>query len=145
MTQYYFAADLSPVLDINSKLVWREVRKHGIEPELVVSKYGILERDVVKLEQTLGVKVPRKRTPKPTRKAAAPATNGRPLTHKPAPRKAVKTSSWDTMPMEAKRTVSEATLAANRARIEAQQARRVQPKYERAGEVPAPWQWSKGV
>jgi hypothetical protein len=141
MTQYYFAADLSPVLDINSKLIWREVRKHGIAPQMVVNKYGIQERDVVRLERALGVKVPRKQAPKP--RQAAPAAKGRPLTHKPAPRKTAKAASWDTMPMEAKRTVSEATLAANRARIA--QAQRVKPRYEQAGDVPEPWQWSKGL
>ncbi len=145
MTQYYFAADLSPVLDINSKLIWREVRKHGIAPQMVVNKYGIQERDVVRLERALGVKVPRKQAPKPRQAAPAPAAKARPLTHKPAPRKQVKTTSWDAMPMEAKRTVNEATLAANRKIIAAQQAQRVKPKYEQVGDVPEPWQWSRGL
>lgn len=50
MIDKYYAADIAPVLDIDSKTVWRTVRQHGIIPEMVGNKYALTLAQVERLE-----------------------------------------------------------------------------------------------
>jgi hypothetical protein len=135
----YYAADIAPVLDIDSKTVWRTVRQHSIIPEMVGNKYAITLAQVEKLECATGVSIPRKQKPKP--KVQRPQRIPRTLTAK---EKAIAPTPKFTLTAECK--VSQAELQRNRERIAAVEAMvrdgKVEPRVEPAGAVvPQPWRW----
>ena len=147
MTVYYFAADIAPHLDKDPKFVWRTVRQHHITPEMVGNKYAITLAQVVELERSAGVTIPRKQKPQPP----APPPTAPPTPLPGLPRSLTNGEKAIAPPrpftLTAGKKVTAAQLERNRQRIEAVEAGvragKVKPRVVPSGTaVPQPWQWS---